>query len=352
MVATIPLVALSTVAEAFAITLLFPQYLPHNPFVWTLIRTSALNITLFFIYNVFIWPFLLTPLRHLPQPSGSLPLLGNGLSLFKKPPGIDFARWVAEIPNDGLIYFRGIFYQDRLIVTNPKAISEILVQRSYDFEKPKKLRDFLRQVLGDGLIIVEGDEHRFQRKHIMPVFQFRHIKELYPMMWKKAVALTEGVKMEVSENADAGEQLSGVVEVNHWANKVTMDIIGVAGLGREFNALRNSDDELIQNYEEILEPTIEKVIFFATQILGPAALIQKLPWKVVGRFKATTSALIRICGELVQEKKELIRRNEKENLDILSVLIRYVTGILVQGDAANLAIDPTTSQTSNSSIRC
>lgn len=158
----------------------------------------------------------------------------------------------------------------------------------------------------------------------MPVFQFRHIKELYPMMWKKAVALTEGVKTQISENAHAGEKLSGTIEVNHWANKVTMDIIGVAGLGREFNALRNSDDELIQNYEEILEPTMEKVIYFALQILGPAALVTNLPWKVHARFKATTSALIRICGELVQEKKELIRRNEKENLDILSVLIRFV----------------------------
>jgi cytochrome P450 len=121
-----------------------------------------------------------------------------------------------------LIYFRGFGYQDRLLLTNPKSISEVLVQRSYDFEKPGKLRNFLRLVLGDGLIIVEGDEHRFQRKHIMPVFQFRHIKELYPMMWRKAVAMTEVVNAEVRENAEAGEKLKGVVEINHFANKVTM----------------------------------------------------------------------------------------------------------------------------------
>lgn len=136
--------------------------------------------------------------------------------MFKKPPAVDFLRWVTDIPNEGLIYFRGFGYQDRLLLTNPKTISEVLVQKSYDFEKPKKLRNFLRLVLGDGLIIVEGDEHRFQRKHIMPVFQFRHIKELYPMMWKKAVVMAQGVNMEIHENAEGGEGLKGVVEINHW----------------------------------------------------------------------------------------------------------------------------------------
>jgi hypothetical protein len=43
-----------------------------------------------------------------------------------------------------------------------------------------------------------------------------------------------------------------------------MGIIGIAGVGREFDALKNSDDELIQNYETILEPAVENTICFAT----------------------------------------------------------------------------------------
>jgi cytochrome P450 len=102
-----------------------------------------------------------------------------------------------------------------------------------------------------------------------------------------------------------------------------MDIIGVAGLGREFNALRNSDDELIKNYEEILEPTTEKVLYFTTQIVGPAELIRKLPWHVNKRFHATTNALKRICSQLVKDKKEAVKmQGENENLDILSILVK------------------------------
>ena len=51
-----------------------------------------------------------------------------------------------------------------------------------------------------------------------------------------------------------------------------MDIIGIAGLGREFNALKNSDDPLIQNYEELLEPTVEKLTYFAAQIVFTAII--------------------------------------------------------------------------------
>ncbi|KAE9965751.1 hypothetical protein EG328_009412 [Venturia inaequalis] len=321
MASIVPTLLFSAAAEAFVLTLAIPQYLPANPLLWTLIRTTIFNVGLYAIYRIFLYPFLLSPLRHLPSPGAGLPLLGHGLALFSKPPAKDLLKWVKEIQNDGLIYFRVFFYQDRLLLTSPEALGEVLVKKSYDFEKPEPDRKFLRQILGDGLIIVEGDEHKFQRKHIMPVFQFRHIKDLYPMMWAKAVQLTQGMEAEVNESPEGGEKTTKVVEVNHWANKVTMDIIGVAALGRDFNALKNSDDELIQNYEEILEPTSEKVAFFASQIVGPASLIRKLPWKVVERFEITTSNLRRICKELVREKKAAFKAKGKRDLDILSVLI-------------------------------
>jgi cytochrome P450 len=230
-----------------------------------------------------------------------------------------------EIPNDGIIMSRAFGHQTRLLLTNPKALSEVLVQKPYDFKKPAPLRALLRRILGNGLIIVEGDEHKFQRKHIMPVFSFRNIKELYPMMWKKAIALTEGIEADINDKmngASTEKAVTGVTDINHWANKVTMDIIGVAGLGREFNALKNSDDPLIQNYEELLEPTVEKLIFFACQIVLPPALIRMLPWRLNERFRVITTNLRTICNQLVREKRELVKTSSDEHLDILSVLVK------------------------------
>lgn len=44
------------------------------------------------------------------------------------------------------------------------------------------------------------------------------------MMWSKAVTMTEIVKAEVRDKAEAGENVQGVVEINHFANQVTMYI--------------------------------------------------------------------------------------------------------------------------------
>lgn len=135
---------------------------------------------------------------------------------------MDFLKWVTDVPNNGLIYFRGFFYQDRLMLTTPESISEVLVHKTYDFEKPAKVVSFLRLVLGDGLILVEGDVHRFQRKHIMPAFQFRRIKEMYPTMWRKSVTMTEVVNTKLQEDARASQNPTNIVEINHFANKVTL----------------------------------------------------------------------------------------------------------------------------------
>ncbi|KAF2774449.1 putative P450 monooxygenase [Teratosphaeria nubilosa] len=229
-----------------------------------------------------------------------------------------------EVPNDGLIRFYGFFNADRVLLASPKALGELLVSKTYDFEKPKPARDFLRKILGDGLIIVEGDVHKFQRKNIMPMFSFRSIKDLYPIFWDKSIQLVQGVAQQIAEHPEQrGESKSktSVVEINHWANQVTMDIIGLAAMGRDIQALKNSDDPLVQKYEEILEPTVEKQIFFLISLLFPGDWLSYLPWAVVKRFNYLVPSLNQICLDFIRTKKEKVKSNP-DNKDILSLLLR------------------------------
>jgi cytochrome P450 len=219
------------------------------------------------------------------------------------------------VPNDGLILVRGFFNVDQLFPTNAATLSEVLVHKSYHFAKPTALRNFLAIILGKGLIVVEGDEHKFQRKHVSPAFSFRNIKDLYPLFWGKALEVTEVIERESSEHA-------GCVEINHFANKVTMDIIGVAGAGRNFNTLKSSDDVLVGAYEEILEPTKEKAIYFVLNLILPRKLVQLLPWRLNQRLEQTTKVLRDECTELVSSKRALIKYAGDDHKDILSLLIK------------------------------
>ena len=119
-----------------------------------------------------------------------------------------------------------------------------------------------------------------------------------------------------------GEGGSDKIELGHLATQVTLDIIGIAGLGRDIGSLRNSDDELIKYYEEILDPTTEKLVYFVAHLIFPSWLIAMLPWKINERVKITTTNLRRICMEFVAEKKLKMKQDSEASRDILSIMIQ------------------------------
>ncbi|KAF2281388.1 cytochrome P450 [Westerdykella ornata] len=303
--------------ESAVVFLFLPDLFPHDTLTKIFLTLSAINLGILAFYKLILYPFYLSPLRHLPKPSkGFIPIVGHGLLMFKRPAGAAHLEMVKNTPNDGLILVRSFFHDSRLLVTSPAGFADVLVHRSYDFEKPPGARAFLRKFLGDGLLMTEGDEHRHQRKQIMPAFSFRHIKELYPVFWSKSLEFCEALKLQLREGSD------GIVELGHFSTQVTLDIIGLAGLGRDIGSLRNSDDELIKNYEEILEPSAEKVIYFVLHLLFPPWFIQALPWGLNERVRITTSTLKRICRDFVQEKKSRMKLESDESVDILSIMIR------------------------------
>lgn len=55
------------------------------------------------VYRTYIYSNFFSPLRHLPQPRGGLPLIGHDLAQFQQPPAQDFGRWMQDVPNDGLV---------------------------------------------------------------------------------------------------------------------------------------------------------------------------------------------------------------------------------------------------------
>jgi cytochrome P450 len=219
-----------------------------------------------------------------------------------------------EIPNDCIVRIAGLLNHDWLLLTEASSLSEVLVHKAYDWQKPSSIRGLLRVVLGDGLVVVKGDEHKFQRKHASPAFSFRHIKDLYPLFCKKAVEMKDCVAAEAREQ--------GVVEMNHWANKTTLDITGVAAFGRDFHSLTTSDNELATNYEEILQPTMNKIVFFTAHLFISRWVVAKLPWNVNKSLARTTGVVRRCCNQLVQDKKEMMKNQSEDHVDILSIMLK------------------------------
>lgn len=86
--------------------------------------------------------------------------MGQFAAIRGEPTGSPQQRWINQIPNEGLIRYLNIFNEERLLVTSPKALAEVLVTKNYDFAKPSMLRHGLARLLGVGVLLAEGEEHK------------------------------------------------------------------------------------------------------------------------------------------------------------------------------------------------
>lgn len=237
-----------------------------------------------------------------------------------RPSGELWLDLVKQYPGEEILGLT--FRRNSVIITHPRLLADLLVHRCYDFAKPRKIANFLRHVLGDGLIIVENDQHKFLRKNTMPAFHFRHIKELYPMMMAKADLLAKTLKKEVEAENSSDEKGSGVVELSTWASKVTIDIIGIAGLGRKFNVVEKASDPLQEIYEELLEPSREKLAFSVLSLAVGYNFVKLLPWKMNQVFKRLATSLDEICRPMIRDKRDAIAKKQDDHFDVLSLLIK------------------------------
>ncbi|KAL3250848.1 hypothetical protein ABHI18_010978 [Aspergillus niger] len=287
---------------------------------------SAVTIVLRVFYRLALYPVYFTPLKHIPTPPGRAWFTGNNDSFILVNPYERMRRWNQDIPNDGLIRFYLAGNLERMIATNPKVLSELLVQKVYDFEKPKIVRQSLGRITGEhGVLLVEGAEHKQQRKLLMPAFSYRHIKNLYPVFWSKSIEMVKLIEADLQRRANPADK---VIRVASWSSRATLDIIGLAGMNRDFDSLQNPTNQLAVAYHKLnrTPPTpLEKSLFVIGLLLNVPHLVHKLPFKR-NRYIRESAAYIRnVAQEMIHDARQSIEGEKTHHttdaVDILSVAI-------------------------------
>ncbi|KJR84851.1 cytochrome P450 monooxygenase [Sporothrix schenckii 1099-18] len=290
-------------------------------FAGTFVCAYLFQAIAFGIWSIFLYPFYFSPLRHLPQPkSGNVFLLGQFPRIQREATGKPALDWINSIPNDGLIRYLGLFNQERLIITKPKALAEVLVSKNYDFIKPTVVRHTLSRILGVGVLLAEGDEHRFQRKLLTPAFAFRHVKDLYPIFWSKGRESVVAMRRHINAQRNAAPANAPVedstrLEINSWASRVTLDIIGTAGLGRDFRALDDPNNKLTSTYRSMLNPTGAARYLAILGLIFPRWLVTALPFRRNTDIVDASRFLRQTCADLVQEKKAKMQASKGAEAD-------------------------------------
>jgi cytochrome P450 len=219
------------------------------------------------------------------------------------------------------------------MITSPRGLSEVLTTRNYDFVKPSHVAVGIGRLLGIGILLAEGDEHKAQRKNLMPAFAFRHIKNLVPSFWEKSREVVAAMTVHVNDggihNLDLPdshkrpdiENDDVVLEAGEWASRATLDIIGVAGLGQDFGAIKDPNTLLNRTYRKVFKPSRQAAILGLLNLFLPEWFVKNLPVKRNGEIEEAAAIIRDECRQLIRVKKEKLEKKELNDIDILSVAL-------------------------------
>ncbi|KAF9559572.1 cytochrome P450 [Agrocybe pediades] len=258
-----------------------------------------------------------SPIRDLPGPPSKSFLFGN-INEMKAEDAV-LEKYVAK-------YGDTIKYQDMLGVTrlctvDLKAINHVLMH-SNDYQKPEPAIYHVKRIIGQGVLLVEGDVHKQQRKILNPAFGTPQIRQLTEIFVDKAIELRDVWNSEIQkQNKSSGE---GIVDAMSWLSRMTLDVIGRAGFDYDFQALssEHSKNELNRAFETLYNATMSFDVIPAIRSLVPP--LRFLPAPGDSRLKQAKDTVFRIGGALLERSKKNAFAYGKSNTDrdILSLLTR------------------------------
>jgi hypothetical protein len=85
---------------------------------------------------------------------------------------------------------------------------------------------------------------------MMPAFTVPHVRNLTDIFWRKAQEMVQCIGDELRANPDAP------INFREYVSRATLDNIGLAGMGHDFQTLQQPDNDLRSHYRKlILDPT-------------------------------------------------------------------------------------------------
>ena len=166
-----------------------------------------------------------------PGPIGD-PVFGNGRQYAADP--FSFMRACADSYGDVIRFDLGP--RETYLLTNPEAIERVLVADADRYRKPQFGDDAMDTLLGNGLLMSEGETWQRQRRLANPSFHNRRVGAL-------AGTMVDHTESQLADWAD-GE----VVDIQLEVARLTVKIIVSAMFGADIT------DEEVKTVQEKLEP--------------------------------------------------------------------------------------------------
>jgi cytochrome P450 len=228
-----------------------------------------------------------------PGPKGA-PLVGNTHQYARDP--FTFMTAVGRAYGD-VARFQ-LADRETFMLTNPDDIEQVLVAGEKQFAKPVFGDDAVEELLGNGLLLSEGEFWRQQRKRAQPAFDPRRVASLADTM------------VEHTERHVADWQAGDVVDVREEMAQLTVKII----VDAMFDA--RIDDETTARVQAALEPLGARFEPDARRFLTPSWV----PTRENRAFHDAVGTLEDVLDDIVAERRAA--GVDPDDQDLLAIMLR------------------------------
>ncbi|RDA90700.1 hypothetical protein CP533_4954 [Ophiocordyceps camponoti-saundersi (nom. inval.)] len=263
------------------------------------------------LWHMYVYPHFASPLRHLPQPKQGHWLYGHRSGLHPGDIGVDAREWVKNIRHNDFIRYLDVLNRETLLVTSPRAISEILVSKNYSFPKSAISRTILGRYTGYGIGVADGDDHKAQRRKLSPAFSLKHIRQLYPVFWAKGDESALAMAPAASQGA--------VIDIHSWAVRCALDVIGIASMGYDFDAVADENPPLARAYSQLTAASWQDGLLILLETVVPKRFVARLPLRRSREIGESLNLIQTACRKGIEATKKSMAAGLHTRPDICSV---------------------------------
>ena len=265
---------------------------------------------IYLIYWSYLYPFYFSPMRNVPTVPG-FPLWGQFFTIISTEVGVPNREWHQKY--GPIIRYFFPFGAERLSIADDDALTHMCIKNPYNYPKPDRAKQWMVRILGEGVLLAEGNPHKQQRKALSPGFSIQSIKALTPVFWRKALLLSKLWERDMLVEKTRSMR----IEVLEWLNRTTLDIIGEAGFGTDLDSLEHPETPIREAYRLVFAFDISSRLLHGLAAFIP--LTKYLPAKMNRDMLQSRNIIISKANDIVRQKHQKTHAKDK---DIIALIVK------------------------------
>ncbi|KAI0685940.1 cytochrome P450 [Cerioporus squamosus] len=229
-----------------------------------------------------------------------------------------------EADYPGMVKLSGVFGKPNLLVSDPAALHTVLIKEHHIFEEPATHLVPNHLMFGPGLVSIDGDWHKKQRKILNPAFSLAALRLTVPIMYGVAYKLRDALASRVTDSDCRG----------------TLELVAQAALGGTLDPLEDDQPGEYGQALKLLFPSLAKLAIVRRLVVTPRLvkmgspqfrrrIVEMIPYAPLQQIRKVVDVMEANARRIIDEKLDAIHRKDDTVLaqigggkDILSTFLR------------------------------